>query len=91
VAFSLYGPNLYSGLITNVGRSNIPEKCSAHVERFRFYPPPPDKRIKVSSAMISHGEKLVLSFANLTRTMKFEREVIRFLQNDGISLKILNN
>ena len=91
VAFSLFGPNLYSGLLTNVGRSNIPEKCAGHIDRLRFYPPPPDKKIKVSSAMISDGEKLVLSFANLSNTMKFEREVIRFLQYEGISLKVLKN
>ncbi len=89
VAFSLFGPNLYSGLITNVGRSNISDDCLPYINRLRFYPPPPDKKIKVSMAMVSHGEKLVLSFGNLTNTMKFEKGFIRFLQNEGLTLKIL--
>ena len=89
VAFSLFGPNLYSGLITNVGKSNIPEDCSGYIKRLRFYPPPPDKKIKVSMAMISHGDRLVFSFGNLTSTMKFEKEFIRFLQNEDINLKVL--
>ena len=89
VAFSLFGPNLYSGLITNFGRSNLPEAFAPYVNRFRFYPPPPDKKIRVSMAMISHGEKLVFSFGNLTNTMKFEQEVIRFLRDEGLNLKIL--
>ena len=88
-AFSLFGPNLYSGLITNVGRSNIPEYCLPHINRLRFYPPPPDSKIKVSMAMISHEDKLVFSFGNLTNTMKFEQAFIRFLQDEGLNLKIL--
>jgi len=89
VAFSLFGPNLYSGLITNFGRSNVPADCLPYINRLRFYPPPPDPKIKVSMAMVSHEEKLVFSFSNLTNTMKFEKKVIRFLQNEGLTLKIL--
>lgn len=89
IAFSLFGPNLYSGLITNYGRSNFSEDYKPYINRLRFYPPPPDRKIRVSMAMISHGDKLVFSFGNLTNTMKFEQEVIRFLQDEGLNLKLL--
>lgn len=90
MAFKAYGPKLYSGMLTNVGKANISEECSTHIDRLRIYPPPPDPTLKVSSALISYGDKLVLSFGNQTKSMKFEQEVIRFLQNEGLNLKILN-
>ncbi len=90
IAYKNYGPPLYSGILTNVGKTNIPENCSPYIKRFVCIAPPPDPKLKICSALISYRDKLVLSFGNHSNSIKFEKEVIRFLQNEGLNLKILN-
>lgn len=89
IAYKNFGPPLYSGILTNVGRAVIPEDCTPYVKRFRFIAPPPDPKLKVCSAMISYKDKLVLTFGNHSLSLQFEREVILFLQKEGLNLKIL--
>lgn len=83
------GPKLYSGVLTNLGPVNIPPEYSRFIKRFRFNPPPPDPSIRVNSALISYQDSLVLSFGNHSISTKFEKEFLRFLKNEGLSIKIL--
>ena len=90
IAYKSFGPPLYSLILTNIGKVEIPDDCSKYITRFRFVPPPPDPKLKMSSALISYKDKLVLCFGNQSNSFEFEKEVIRFLQNEGLNLKILN-
>jgi hypothetical protein len=83
------GVNLYSGLITNLGRLELDENLAGMLSRFRFYPPPPDQS-KLSMAMITFNNNMVLSFSNATTSRLFEKKFLLHLKKDGIPVKILN-
>ena len=91
IAYKSFGPPLYSGILTNVGKVTLPESCAQYIKRFRFIAPPPDPQLKVCSAMISFQDKLVLTFGNHSISTEFEQEVISFLQKEGLNLKLLRS
>jgi len=91
LAYKNFGPPLYSGILTNVGKATVPEDISPYISKFGFIAPPPDPKLKICSAMISYQDKLVLSFGNHSKSIKFERDVIRFLQDEGLNLKIIKS
>jgi NRPS condensation-like uncharacterized protein len=78
------GTSQYSGVITNLGRTMLPDKLASAVDHFIFTPPPPNKMLKVNCGIISHGDKLVLSFGNTTRSMELEEKFVAFLESEGI-------
>lgn len=89
--FNSSGPLLYSGVLTNLGSVTLPESLANKIQRFRFTPPPPDPSIRVNSALISFQDSLILCFGNQSNSTKFEKEFIRFLQQEGLSIKILKS
>ncbi len=78
------GTSQYSGVITNLGQTFFPEDMNNLIDYFVFTPPPPNKMLKINCGVISHGDKLVLSFGNITRSTALEEKFIDFLQTDGI-------
>jgi hypothetical protein len=62
----------------------LPDKLASAVDHFIFTPPPPNKMLKVNCGIISHGDKLVLSFGNTTRSMELEEKFVAFLESEGI-------
>ena len=87
--FRRSGMELYSGLITNLGKVEFTGEFGSFIERLRFYPPPPDIS-KVSIAMITYNQKMVLTFSNSTVSRQLEKTFLQFLRDDGIPVKLLN-
>ncbi|MBT3241643.1 MAG: hypothetical protein HN352_00730 [Bacteroidetes bacterium] len=85
------GPKLYSGVLTNMGKVVLPKDYSPYIKGFRVTAPPSDPRLKVNSGLISYGEKMVISFGNQSTSKDFEQEFIRYLNSEGLSVKILNH
>lgn len=83
------GVHLYSGLITNLGRFELNENLAGLVSGFRFYPPPPDQS-KISVAMVTFNNDMVLTFGNATTSRLFEKKFLNYLHTDGIPVKLLN-
>ena len=88
--FRKLGMSLYSGLITNLGVVNFSARASKMVERLRFLPPPPDQS-RVSLAVITYHNKMVITFANSTRSRLLERKFIQHLRQHGVDVKLLNS
>ncbi len=82
------GANQFTGVITNLGKIDLPEEIRDSVDYFIFTPPPPDKRLKVNCGVIGYKNRLTLSFGNITLSKEMERKFIRFLTNQGIHVKI---
>ncbi len=82
------GANQYSGVITNLGRVELPREMVERIGLFKFIPPPPNKKLKVNCGIIGINEKLVISFGNITKSNDLERRFFSFLINDGIHVKI---
>lgn len=84
------GPNLYSGVITNMGKVNFTPEINNLIDYFVFIPPPPNKTLKVNCGAIGFGDKLVLSFGNITTSRTVERIFFKFLTGQKIPVKIIN-
>ncbi len=82
------GANQYSGVVTNLGKVEMPESIREKIDYFIVSPPPPNKKLKINCGVIGYGDKLVLSFGNITSSREFERRYIQFLTHQGIRIRI---
>lgn len=82
------GANQYSGVITNIGKIELPESISDRIDYFVITPPPPNRKLKVNCGVAGFRDKLVLSFGNITKSKELEKRIIRFLSDQGIKIKI---
>jgi NRPS condensation-like uncharacterized protein len=81
------GTSQYSGVITNLGKVNLPSETGALTDHFLFIPPPPNKMLKMNCGVIGFKDKLVLSFGNITRSNEFENRFLHFLTTQNISVE----
>ena len=88
--FRKLGMSLYSGLITNLGVVTLSERSSQMVQRLRFQPPPPDQS-RVSLAVITYNNIMVLTFSISTRFRLLDKKFIQHLRQHGIDVKLLNS
>ncbi|MBN1790007.1 MAG: hypothetical protein JW830_05890 [Bacteroidales bacterium] len=82
------GPNQYSGVVTNLGKVELPDEMAGHISRLVFIPPPPNQKLKVNCGVIGFQEKLVVSFGNITTSLDLEKKFFRFLADQGIHVKL---
>ena len=87
--YNSLGPRQYSGVLTNLGNVTLPEDIGKYVDHFIFLPPPPHKRFKVSCGVIGYGDKIVLSFGNISCSNELERKFLKFLSSEGIIAKLI--
>lgn len=81
----------WTGMVTNLGRVTLPEEMEELIDSFELIPPPPNKKVKIVSGVISYKEKLRICFCNTTQSRELERSIFKHLLDDGIHVKILNN
>lgn len=86
--FYSFGTSRYSGVVTNLGKVDFPPEINRHIDHFIFIPPPPSKTLKVNCGIIGFDNKLVLSFANITASEEVEQQFLKFLNKEGIPVKI---
>ena len=87
--FYTEGADQYSGVVTNLGKINMPETIQEKLDYFIITPPPPNKKLKINCGVIGFGDKLVLSFGNITKTKEFERRFLHFLTQQGVKVRII--
>ena len=87
--FYTEGADQYSGVVTNLGKINMPETIQEKLDYFIITPPPPNKKLKINCGVIGFGDKLVLSFGNITKTKEFERRFLRFFTQQGVKVRII--
>jgi len=82
------GANQYSGVVTNLGKINVPEQIQDKIDYFVITPPPPNKKLKINCGIAGFNDKLALSFGNITRSKEPERRFLSFLTREGIHVRI---
>jgi NRPS condensation-like uncharacterized protein len=82
------GTSQYSGVLTNLGRIELPPETGKMVDYFIMTPPPPNKMLKLSCGIAGFGQKLVFSFANITQSQEFEDKYLKFLSDQNIEIEI---
>lgn len=86
--FYSLGTSRYSGVVTNLGRLDLPPEISRHIDHFVFIPPPPSRTLRVNCGVAGFENKLVLGFANITVSDAVEQLFQKFLSSKGIPVKI---
>jgi NRPS condensation-like uncharacterized protein len=84
IKFNSLGTSQYSGVVTNLGKVELPSEISAMIDHFVMTAPPPNKMLKISCAAIGFEDKLALSFGNITTTWAFEQTFLSFLKAQNI-------
>lgn len=90
LGYILFGENLYTSSISNVGRLTMPSPLEDHIERFDFFPSP-SRNNKLKAAAITFKGKLYFTFGKLTRATVIEKIFFRKLVRMGIKVKIETN
>ena len=84
------GADQYSGVVTNLGKIDFPESICGKIDYFVMTPPPPNKKLKINCGVIGYGNKLVISFGNITKSKEFERKYLHFLSQQGVKVSVKN-
>jgi NRPS condensation-like uncharacterized protein len=91
LAYRKFGIDQFSGIITNLGSVNLPGGLDNLIKSISLTPPPPNKGIKISCAVVSCKDTMTLVFANITKSVEFERRFLKFLVNEGANVKMIMN
>jgi len=81
----------WTGMVTNLGMVRIPEEMGNLIDSFELIPTPPNKKVKVCSALMSYKDKMRICFSNITQSREVERLILKHLSDAGIHVKIINN
>jgi NRPS condensation-like uncharacterized protein len=87
--FYSQGANQYSGVMTNLGRIDLPVELSEKVDHFVFIPPPPNKKLKINCGVVGFKDELVITFGNITGSNELQKKFFRFLASQGIHVKLI--
>lgn len=79
-----FGTSRYSGVVTNLGRIDLPSDFNRFIDHFVFIPPPPNKTLKVNCGVVGFDNKLLLGFSNITASDKVEQQFLEILEQEGI-------
>jgi len=88
--FYSLGASQYSGVVTNLGKTKLPPDTESMTEYFAITAPPPNKMLKANCGIIGFGDKLVLSFGNITKSKELEEKIFKFMEDKGINVTIEN-
>jgi hypothetical protein len=82
------GHRAYSGVLSNLGRIELPETAKPHVREFGFVlrPTPAAKK---SCSVISFSDTLKVTFSSLVRDTELERLFFRHLTSRGVKVAIV--
>lgn len=85
--YNNWGPTQYSGVLTNLGVVRMPESISDQIDSFTFVPPP-GRELKIHGAVATYGDKMHITFGNVTNVRELQRRFFRFFVDSGIHVKL---
>ncbi len=89
--FYSLGTSQYSGVISNMGKITLPGDTTWPIDYFSIIAPPPNKMLKINCGIVGFGDKLALTFGNITNSNAFEEKFLRFLKQQNISVELKTN
>ncbi len=89
IMYHVRGTNQYSGVLTNLGKVNLPENICGKIDHFVFTPPPPNKALKINTGVISINDNLIISFGSLCKSKQLEQLMLGFLIEKGLNVKLV--
>jgi NRPS condensation-like uncharacterized protein len=89
IAYKKFGISQFSGVLTNIGKTEISETGTHELKLLFIIPPPPDPRVKVSCGIATLGNNTIITFGSVTGNKSLEQSFMRFLTGTGIQAKVL--
>lgn len=89
-AYNMYGDNLITSSLSNLGVISVPEDMKEHIDRFEFVLGPPVENM-LNCAVCSFGQELVISFTRIMEETEIDKFFFRFLAAKGIDIIIETN
>ena len=79
--------NVYSGVLSNLGKVNIPKEMKPSIKSFRvlLYP---NRVMKKSCALISYQNDLHITFCSCIESRELERLFFTKISESGIAVKV---
>jgi NRPS condensation-like uncharacterized protein len=87
-ATSVFFSSVNNGVLSNLGRIEMPPPLDAEINNFQFLLPP-SRGVKICLAISSYKEKMYLNFARIHRESEVEKHFFRKLVKMGIKVKII--
>jgi hypothetical protein len=88
--FAHYGPTLFSGVLTNLGRITMPECLASQIESFTFVPSP-GTALRIHGGVATYGDMMRITFGSVTDITELERRFFGILVQSGIHVKIYHD
>jgi NRPS condensation-like uncharacterized protein len=85
------GSKRLTGIVTNLGSVALPGEMEEMIDFFDLIPPPPNRAVKVSAALVSYKDRLRICFSNISQTRELEQLILRHFTDAGIHIRVLNN
>lgn len=89
-SYSWLGERLYSTVLSNLGRVDLPESVAQHIERYDCYIGE-SKVNNITLGVISFENELSISFSSKIKETKIMRDFFRMLSSFGIPVKVVSN
>ncbi len=89
-AFAMYGENLFTASLSNLGLITLPEAMGRHIERFDFTLGAPYKNAH-AFAVIGFGDTLTITVTRTIRESWVERALFSQLSAAGVPVSIIAN
>ena len=80
----------WTGMVTNLGVVNLPVEMEDMIDSLELIPTPPNHKVKSGCALLSYKGRLRINFCNITQSRELERNILTYLNDAGIHVKILN-
>lgn len=88
--YKKFAGNYFSGVLSNLGIISMPEPLDQHIERFGFITGLGPQR-KTGASMLSHKDKLYITFARMCEETELEKLFFRKLADKGLHISIETN
>ncbi|MBN1326727.1 MAG: hypothetical protein JW996_02125, partial [Candidatus Cloacimonetes bacterium] len=85
--YSRLGEKIYSGVLSNLGRINIPESMASEIDSVNviMYP---NQLMKKSCSVLSFGDDLYINLSSAVKSRDFEHRFFTHLVKEGISVMV---
>jgi NRPS condensation-like uncharacterized protein len=82
-----FGDNVYSGILSNLGRVELPETMEEHVQRIGFCLGP-NPVIKKDCAVMSYRDELSVAFTSTIENRELEHRFFTHLLGEGVPVTV---
>ena len=87
IAYGYLGNSIIGSVLSNIGAVRVPEEIKDEIDHFDFLLVP-DEPNRVSCTLVSYRDRIRFSVISATEEKRFEEEIYRLLEEEGISIKL---